>query len=163
MLMLKLSISIRPLLTFVIGIFQREHLKFLILKNLSRKIRAEFYRNRKSPKWRQMKKEWKAKKIVAVRQFHSKLVTDLKLTNPSKFYQMCKKIGTGDQMTDKELEVECLKGISDAECAEAVGQGFASVSSQFQPLDRTQLPAFLPSCLPCLRLRSKSTKCTTSC
>jgi hypothetical protein len=139
------------------------------LKNLSRKIKAEFYRHRKSPKWKLLKKEWKVKKINAVRQFHSKFVTDLKSTNPSKFYQMCKKVGTGDQMNDRELEIECLKGLSDAECAEAVGQGFSSVSSQYQPLDHAQLPAYLPALPPPQvkeyevynkLLRSKSTKST---
>ena len=80
--------------------------------------------------------------------FHQKFVTDLKSTNPSKFYQICKKIGTGDQMNDKELDIECLSGLSDQECAEAVGQGFASVSCQFEPLDRAKLPAYLPSLPP---------------
>ena len=61
---------------------------------------------------------------------------------------MCKKIGTGDQLNKKELEIECLQGLSDLECAEAVGQGFASVSSQFEPLDRTKLPAYLPALPP---------------
>jgi hypothetical protein len=118
------------------------------LKNLSRKVKAEFYRNRKSAKWRALKKEWKVKKKEAVRLFHQKFVTDLKSTNPSKFYQMCKKIGTGDQMNGKELDIECLSGLNDQECAEAVGQGFASVSSQYEPLDRSKLPAYLPSLPP---------------
>ena len=95
-----------------------------------------------------MKREWKIKKRDAVRQFHSKFVNELKSTNPSKFYNMCKKIGTGDQLNKSELNIECLRGLSDQECAEAVGQGFASVSSQFDPLDRTKLPAYLPALPP---------------
>ena len=117
------------------------------LKILSRKVKAEFHRNRKSAKWRALKKEWKVKKKEAVCLLHQKFVTDLKSTNPSKFYQICKKIGTGDQMNGKELDIKCLSGLSDQECAEAVGQGFASVSSHFEPLDRTKLPARLPATL----------------
>ena len=118
------------------------------LKNLSRKIKSEFYRKRKSKKWRQMKKEFKVKKKKAVRDFNTKFVQELKQTDPSKFYQMCKKIGLGDQMNSGDLKVECLKGLSDLESAEAVALGFAAVSNQYEPLDRSKLPAYLPSLPP---------------
>ena len=49
---------------------------------------------------------------------------------------------------DKELHIECLSGLSDQQCADAVGQGFAAVSNQYEPLDRTKLPAYLPSLPP---------------
>ena len=51
-------------------------------------------------------------------------------------------------MNAGELTVKCLVGISDAEAAEAVGQSFAAVSAEQSPLDRTQLPAYLPSLPP---------------
>ena len=60
----------------------------LELKTLSRKIKAEFYRNRKSPKWRKLKREFKTKKKKAIRSFHDNFVRDLKQTNPQKFYKM---------------------------------------------------------------------------
>ena len=96
-----------------------------------------------------MKKEWKWRKKKAVCLFHSNFVTELKKTNPSKFYQMCKRIGACDQMNaDKELHIECLTGLSDQQCADAVGEGFAAVSNQYEPLDRSKLPAYLPSLPP---------------
>ena len=106
------------------------------------------------------KKGVESQEKTAVRDFHSNFVTELKTINPSKCYQICKKIGTGDQMNDRELNIECLSGLSDAEYAEAVGQGFAAVSSQYQPVDLDKLPAYLPS-LPPLP-RSRSTRCTPS-
>ena len=42
------------------------------LKNLSRKIKKEFFRKRKSAKFMKMKKEFKAKKKHAVQDFNSK-------------------------------------------------------------------------------------------
>ena len=90
---------------------------------------------------------FKAKKKRAVREFNSQFVNELKLTNPSRFYQMCKKIGLGDQMSG-EIKVECLKGLSDQECADKVAQGFAAVSNQYEPVDRSKLPAYLPSLPP---------------
>jgi hypothetical protein len=41
-----------------------------------------------------------------------------------------------------------LRGLTDAECAEAIGQSFASVSQEYSALDRSQLPAFLPAGRP---------------
>ena len=118
------------------------------LKSLSRRIKNEFFRNRKSPKWKRLKKEFKAKKKKAVRDFNYKFVNELKQTNPSRFYQMCKKIGLGDQMNSGDIKVECLKGLSDQECADTVAQGFAAVSNQYEPLDSNKLPAYLPSLPP---------------
>jgi hypothetical protein len=94
-----------------------------------------------------MKKEFKAKKKQAVQDFNSKFVTELKRTKPGQFYGMCKKIGLGDQM-NQDVKVECLKGKTDKECAEAVADGFAFVSNQYEPLDRSKLPAYLPSFPP---------------
>ena len=71
------------------------------LKTLSRKIKGEFYRNGKSSKWKKLKKEFKVKKKRAIQSFHSIFVTDLNQTNPGKFYKMCRKIGTGDEMTSE--------------------------------------------------------------
>ena len=61
---------------------------------------------------------------------------------------MCKKIGLGDQMNSGEIQVECLKGFSDQECADTVARGFAAVSNQYEPLDINKLPAYLPSLPP---------------
>ena len=48
-------------------------------------------------------------------------------------------------MNNGKLSIQCLEGLSDRECAQAVAQSFAAVSQQYQPVDRTRLPAFLPS------------------
>ena len=117
------------------------------LKNLSRKIKNEFYKHSKSPKWKAMKKEFKAKKKKAVREFNSQFVNELKVINPSRYYQMCKKIGLWDRMNG-EIKFECLKGASDQECADRVAQGFAADSNQYEPMDRSKLPAYLPSLPP---------------
>ena len=62
------------------------------LKSLSRKIKKEYYRNKKSPKWRKLKKEFKLKKRKRIKSFHSNFVTELKSVDPSKFYTMCKSV-----------------------------------------------------------------------
>ena len=115
------------------------------LKTLLRKVQREILQNRKSRKWRKLKFEFKQKKRKTIKAFHSKFVSDLKSSNPRQFYQMAKRIGAVDQMNTGKLSVKCLAGLSDCASAEAVGQSFAAVSAEQSPLDRTQLPAYLPS------------------
>ena len=139
------------------------------LKSLHRRMKREFYKNRKSQKWKKLKKEFKRKKRKIILNFHETFVTDLKLTNPRKFYQMCKRIGAVDQMNAGELFVKCLAGLSDEESAEVVGQHFAAVSAEHSPVDHEQLPAFLPSLPPpqvtewevyCKLIKLKNTRST---
>ena len=55
------------------------------LKNLNRRVKREFFKNRKSPKWRNLKKQFKKLKKKTVRTFYSEFVSELKLTNPLKW------------------------------------------------------------------------------
>ena len=51
-------------------------------------------------------------------------------------------------MNTEKIEVKSLRGLSDKESAAAVAQSFAAVSQEYSPLDREQLPAFLPAGRP---------------
>ena len=48
-------------------------------------------------------------------------------------------------MDTGKLQIKSLEGLTDQECAEAVAQSFAEVSQEYERLDRTKLPAFLPA------------------
>ena len=61
---------------------------------------------------------------------------------------MCKKIGAVDDISDGALKIQCLDGLSDRESAEAVAQHFAAISNEYEPVDLTVLPAFLPALPP---------------
>ena len=115
------------------------------LKTLSRKIKKEFFRHRRSRKWKKLKTEFKSKKKVSIQKFHKHFVTDLKSSDPGKFYKMCKKIGAISPLSDGELKIQCLDGLTDKECAEAVARHFAAVSNEYEPVDLSDLPAFLPA------------------
>ena len=67
------------------------------LKLLHRKVQREYFKNRKSPKWKKLKKKFKKQKKAAVRTFYSNFVTELKNTNPGKWYKMAKQIGAVDK------------------------------------------------------------------
>ena len=61
------------------------------LRQLQRQTQREFYKRRKSTKWKKLKRKFKYLKKKTVRKFYSNFVTDLKTTNPSKWYEMAKK------------------------------------------------------------------------
>ena len=117
------------------------------LKSLNRRIKREFFKNRKSKKWQSLSKKFKKKKRYVVRNFYQKFVNELKESDPSKWYSIAKRIGTDpNNKTDGSLVVDCLKGLSDSESAETVAQHFSQISNEYQPLDTLQLPSYLPAC-----------------
>ena len=118
------------------------------LKTLSRKIKKEFFMHRKSTLWLKLKKDFKRKKRHAIKTFHTDFVTDLKASDPGKFYMMCKKIGAVDEVNAGALKIKSLEGLNDKECAEAVAQHFAAISNEYEPVDLTALPAYLPALPP---------------
>ena len=75
--------------------------------------------------------------------FNVDFVSELKTTNPGKWYIMMKRLGGLDQISRGRISIKSLEGLTDAECVEAIGQLFASVSQEYSALDRSQLPAFL--------------------
>ena len=114
------------------------------LKILHRKVQREFYKHRQSPKWKRMKNKFKKLKRKAVKSFYSNFISDLKQSEPGKWYKMAKRIGAIDQMNAQEINVEELEGLDNKSCAEIIAQSFASVSQQYLPIDLTALPCYRP-------------------
>ena len=77
-----------------------------------------------------------------------KVVNDLKTSAPSKWHSIMKRMGGIDHSAASRLEVQSLKGLSDEQCADAVAESFAAVSMEYEKLDRSKLPAFLPAGRP---------------
>ena len=84
-------------------------------------------------------------KRKAIKCFYSKFVTDLKQSEPSKWYRMAKRIGAIDQMNSGEISVDELEGLDRKTCYEKVAQNFASVSNQYSPINLDKLPCFRPT------------------
>ena len=116
------------------------------LKTLNRKIKREFFKNRKSKKWQFLRNKFKKKKRYIVKNFYQKFVNELKESDPSKWYSIAKRIGTDpNSKTDGSLVVDCLKGLSDSDSAEKVAEHFSQISNEYQPLNTVQLPSYLPA------------------
>ena len=120
----------------------------IIIKSLHRKVQREFYKHRQSEKWRGLKKKFKRMKRKAIKCFYSKFVTDLKVSEPGKWYKMAKRIGAIDQMNSGEISVDELEGLSNQVCAERIAQSFAAVSQEYSPINLNALPCYRPTNKP---------------
>ena len=109
------------------------------LKQLHRKLQREFHLHRKSSKYKKLKSEFKKKKRKAIKAFYSEFVTELKISNPGKWYAMAEKIGATDLMNEGETQVESLLGFSNSKCAQQIAEHFAAISNEYSPIDLTQL------------------------
>ena len=117
------------------------------LKQVHRAMQREFYKHRKSAKYKKLKVKFKRMKRKAIKEFYSKFITELKVSDPGKWYGMAKRLGAVDQMNG-EVEVECLAGVNNTEAAQIIAQHFASVSNEYSPVDQTRLPCYLPALPP---------------
>ena len=83
-------------------------------------------------------------KRKAIKSFYSKFVSELKLSDPGKWYKMAKQISAVDEMNSGKINVEELEGLDDKSSAEIIARSFASISNEYQPVDCSSLPCYRP-------------------
>ena len=117
------------------------------LKQLHRKMQRAFHKDRKSQNYKSLKRKFKQMKRNAIKRFYEDFVTDLKSTNPAKWYSMAKQIGAVDQLSlsQKEVKVAALAGLSNGQAAQKIAAHFAAISNEYSCIDNTQLPCYLPA------------------
>ena len=118
------------------------------LKQIHRAKQREFFRHRKSPKYKELNKNFKKLERKTLKTFYSKFVSELKMTDPGKWYKMAKQIGAVDKISGGEIQVQSLANMNNAQCAQKVAEHFASISQEYRPVDINQLPCYLPAQLP---------------
>ena len=67
------------------------------IKGISRQKRREFQKHRKSEKWKHLNQLFKEKCKVAKHSYYTKIVSDLKNSNPSQWYSKLKRMTSHDQ------------------------------------------------------------------
>ena len=87
--------------------------------------------------------------------FYDEFVSQLKVSNPAKWYGMAKRLGTEQRNKSGELSVECLKGLTNKQAAEQVAEHFSKISQEYLPLDNSKLPAFFQHLRYC-KLRKRT-------
>ena len=118
------------------------------LKQLHRSLQREYYKHRKSNKYKKLKYKFKKLKRKTVRNMYSNFVTDLKATNPAKWFSVAKKIGAVNKLSDGDIKVESLAEFDNAQCAQKIAEHFSSISNEYSPIDSTTLPCYLPALPP---------------
>ena len=58
---------------------------------------------------------------------------------------MAKKIGAIDQMNKGDTVVDSLSDLTNKQAALKIAEYFAEISNQYNPIDNTQLPCYLPA------------------
>ena len=86
--------------------------------------------------------------MKTLKNFYSKFVIDLKMTDPGKWYKMAKQIGAMDKISGGDIQVQSLANFDNAQSAQKVAEHFASISQEYNPVDINQLPCYLPAQLP---------------
>ena len=115
------------------------------LKSLYRRVQREYYRHRRSQKWRQLKVRFKREKRKAVKLFYANFVSELKTTNPGRWYKMAKRIGAVDRSNGDDIIVESLRHLDNGSCARQIAQHYATISTQYSPINTDLLPCYLPA------------------
>ena len=115
------------------------------LKQLHRKMQREYFKKRKSEKFKELKLKFKKLKRKTLKKFYSNFVSDLKESDPAKWYSMAKRIGAVDKMSRCDIQVQCLENKSNKQCADAIAEHFSSISNEYSPINLQELPCYLPA------------------
>ena len=90
------------------------------LKLLLRQKQRELFKNGKSDRFKYLKNKFRRQKRKSVKSFYANFVEELKESNPSKWFQMLKKLGGAEQRIKEKLVMESLRGLNDRETVQAV-------------------------------------------
>ena len=61
---------------------------------------------------------------------------------------MAKRIGADSQTNDGDIVVESLSGLDNVQSAQKIGEHFASISNEYEPINTSKLPCYLPAPQP---------------
>jgi hypothetical protein len=115
------------------------------LKVMYNEMQNEFFKNRKSQKWKSLRSKFRKSKKKACKKFYKNFVSELKVSNPSKYFKMAKEIGASNQTNHGDIKIECLENLSAQDQVQTVAESMAEISNQYSPIDLCQLPAYLPA------------------
>ena len=76
------------------------------LKDISRKKQREFFKHRKSSKWRNLNKLFEEKSELAKKSYYTNIVADLKNSHPDQWYSKLKRMTNHDQLKSEQVNVE---------------------------------------------------------
>ena len=120
------------------------------LKRLDRKRRREYKKNRRSDKYKAIKKLYDIKVRTAKRKFKSKMIDDVLTSRDREWYSKLKRITNYDQRKSETFHVDEISDMTDEEQVEAIASAFSKISNEYEPVNRKEIdiPPHNPSTLP---------------
>ena len=109
------------------------------MKKLKKQKSREYRENRKSPKWKELNNKFKKEVSTANKNYYKNTVKELKMTNPSKWYSMLKKMSSYDQHKSEQTIVESIKHLSSKDQCEVIADKFSKVSQEYEPLNKDDI------------------------
>ena len=117
------------------------------LKKLDKLKKREYRKHGKSDKYVKLLEKFDKKYKMAAKEHLFKNVKSLKEENPGKAYSVLKKMGSqpGDCMEEGSFRLleHIEKNLSDEVSADKIADHFASISQQYPPLNRSNLPTYV--------------------
>ena len=105
----------------------------------------ELFKHGETDKWNTLRKKYRRHRRAAVKKHYKKFTDVMRYREPSKFYKIAKQIGTGNKVQEGNLTIECIEHLPPKLQVEEVANAFAKVSQEYEPIDLSQLPAYLPA------------------
>ena len=125
------------------------------LKQLDRKRKRIYRKERRSDNWRKLDKLFKKEVKSAKSNFYKQAVAELKLKKPGQWYSCLKKITSYDQQKNEQQIVDEISHLTDQQQAEIIADKFASIQNEYEPLntydisvphfEEEEIPQFHPS------------------
>ena len=119
------------------------------LKKMDRKRKRLYRKERRSENWKMLDKLFKAEIKNAKAQFYKKTISNLKQTDPGKWYSWLKRISCHDQK-DQELKIDDINHLTDQEQAEQIAETFSAIPNEYEALkaEKIDIPPFQDSEIP---------------
>ena len=122
------------------------------LKDLDRKRRRVYRKERRSESWKSLNKEFKKQIKAAKANFYSETVKDLKMKKPGQWYSCLKRIASKDQGRF-QTNIEEINHLSDQDQADEIANKFASIPNSYDALEDGDInvPEFTEKDIPQIR------------
>ena len=126
------------------------------LKELDRKKKREYRKNRSSQKYKQLQRAFLKKVATEKKNFKKRMIDDVITAKSSQWYTKLKRITNYDQQKTERVEVEEIAHLSDKDQAEAIADAFSNISNQYDPIktDQIDIPSFPSSSIPVISLQT---------
>ena len=112
------------------------------VKDLDRRCKREFYKHRKSDKWKRLRQEFEAKCVQSKEDFYKNKVEDLKQSNQSQWYSKLKRLG-GLAGSQDHIILDELQGVPYQDQADRIAEYYAKVSNEYKALKKSDIPTQL--------------------